>query len=284
MDEVAPPADQRARRNRQGNHLLQQAAERPGRQVPLFFHRGRDFSRRGGGQQEHAAIVDSGIRQRDPERQERLAAVTVVVVRAPPGRASSTPHPVRPDHRVLEIALADRALEKGSDGRRTRDGPEIVEDESEGHGPAVGAHRLDDAPHPGDPAGIENTVQPEIAIPGEAAFFTRRILLAELRRLIAHPLFLADGSERHELAPPVGIQCLFKAPLHRLGRKFGLFEKRLCGQRELLRRGAHHPADRAWANKGRRSSGRSVRKSGSKTSRCRVSFRKLTGSWYQRRA
>lgn len=276
MEKVATPTDQRARRNRQGDHVLQRPAKHPGRQIPLFVHGHGDFPRCAGGQQEHAAIVDGGIRQRNPQREEGVAAAAIVVVRAPAGRALRARHPMRPDDRVLEIALTDRTVEEGGNARHARDVPEIVE--GEGHGPAVGAHGLDRAPHPGDPNRIENFPQFEVAFPIEAVFFTRGVFIGNPRGLAVGRLAFADRGERRKTAPSLDVQRLLEALPRLFRRQFGIFEKGFGHRRDLLRRHAHHPADRTWAKSGRRSSVSPGRNPRSKTSRGIVSFRKFTGS------
>lgn len=156
MKHVAAPADHRAGRGRQGDHVLQGGANDAGRQGPVAIVGVGNVARDAGRQQEHAAILNRGVGQRDPDRQERVTALAVVVVRAPAGDAPLARNPMGPDHGVLHVALADRRLEEGCNLRRPRDAPEFVEDEGEGDRPAIGANGLDDAPHPCDPRSAEH--------------------------------------------------------------------------------------------------------------------------------
>lgn len=127
-------------------------------------------------------------------------------------------------------------------------------------------------------------IQLEIAIPIETSLFARVALVGNPRRLSVVRWVLADRCEGGEPLPPVDVESLLEALLRLFGRQFGPLEKRMDGRRQMLRRRAHQPVDRTWAKRGRRSSGRPRMKPGSKTSRGSVSFLKLTGSWYQRRA
>ena len=152
------------------------------------------------------------------------------------------------------------------------------EDEGEGDRPTIGANRLDDAPHPGDPRRGEHQSQPEVALAVETALLVCGIRGGNARRaLIAVPI-PSDGSERREPAPAIDVEGFLDVPPGVLGRQFGLLQERLDSRGELLRRSPHQAAERTWANSFRRSSGTLPRNPGSNTRRGRVFFRKLTGS------
>ena len=154
----------------------------------------------------------------------------------------------------------------------------IRENEGEGHRPAVGTNRLDDAPHPGDPSRGEHLRQPEIALAVEAALLAGGIRVGNTCRDIPVVAVAFDGGKGRNPAPALDVEGLLDAALDVLRRQFGPHQKRLDRRCELLGRGTHQAAERTCANNLRTSSGTLSRKPGSNTRRCSVSFRKLTGS------
>lgn len=143
---------------------------------------------------------------------------------------------MRPDDGVLKTGFAQRLAEERGNPGRTGNGPEIVEDESESHGPAVGADGLEDAPHERDLGGIENLLQSEMAVFIEAAFLPVGSAIGNGRGLAATPTAPSDRCVGREPTPPVDIEGLLEAPLRFLARKFGSLQKCIDGRRQMLQR------------------------------------------------